>query len=331
VKVLEALRHGYTAEYVAERIRQDRAEAAEHDRLAADLEAAGITVATDLPAGASRLTGLLHDGEDITSEGHAACPARGAYFPSWNPLHPVHYCVSPAEHGHSVQTYSLPRGGGEAAGSVAPDALPNPPADPDPDPTRKLVIEGNKAWKAASSLHLVKPCHRRALSRTVLVALRLPSRRVAAGPTCGAQVSADLHGRAADRARSPVRPDRSICAGGDCLVGSAGVRSVALSRQPHVCMPAVRLARRFSRGRHCHLRVQFGGSASPGVVAGMNCHSSGSACSQVIRAEQGRVRTVAGAESWMGSVHVSHRPGVDLNGSGCGRSRLACLRVGQFP
>jgi hypothetical protein len=32
-KILEALWHGYTAEYVAERIRQDRAEAAEHERL----------------------------------------------------------------------------------------------------------------------------------------------------------------------------------------------------------------------------------------------------------------------------------------------------------
>src|SRR5207247_8498582 len=41
-KILEALQHGYTAEYVAERIRQDRAEAAEHERLHADLEAPGL-------------------------------------------------------------------------------------------------------------------------------------------------------------------------------------------------------------------------------------------------------------------------------------------------
>ena len=50
-KLVEAFRHGYTAEHVAERIRQDRAEAAEHDRLAAELEAAGITVTDDLPDG----------------------------------------------------------------------------------------------------------------------------------------------------------------------------------------------------------------------------------------------------------------------------------------
>ena len=152
-KVLEALRHGYTAEYVAERIRQDRAEAAEHDRLVNELQDAGVTVTTDLPAGAARLTSLLHDGEDITPEGHAACPGRGAYFPSWNLLNPVRYCTRPAEHGHTVRTFGLPGGGGEAAGQVTPpDALPDPPADPDPDPSRKLVIEGNKAWKAASEV-----------------------------------------------------------------------------------------------------------------------------------------------------------------------------------
>ena len=39
-KIVEALRHGYTVEYVAERIRQDRAEAPEHERLRAELEAA---------------------------------------------------------------------------------------------------------------------------------------------------------------------------------------------------------------------------------------------------------------------------------------------------
>jgi ParB family chromosome partitioning protein len=152
-KVLEALRHGYTAEYVAERIRQDRAEAAEHERLISELEAAGVAVTTDLPAEAARLTSLLHGDEDITPDGHAACPGRGAYFPSWNPLNPVHYCISPAEHGHTVRTFGLPGGGGAAAGQVTPpDALPDPPADPDPDPSRKLVIEGNKAWKAAGEV-----------------------------------------------------------------------------------------------------------------------------------------------------------------------------------
>src|ERR1017187_1199358 len=146
-KLLEAFRHGYTAEHVAERIRQDRAEAAKHDRLTAELEATGITVTDDLPEGAARLSSLLHDGEDLTAEAHAGCPGRGAYFPSWNPLQPVHYCTSPEQNGHTVQTFGPTRGAG---GTVLPDALPDdPPADTPPDPGRRLVIEGNKAWRAA--------------------------------------------------------------------------------------------------------------------------------------------------------------------------------------
>jgi ParB family chromosome partitioning protein len=146
-KLLEAFRRGYTAEHVAERIRQDRAEAAKHDRLTAELEATGITVTDDLPDGAARLSSVLHDGEDLTAEAHAACSGRGAYFPSWNPLQPVYYCTSPEQNGHTVQTFGLPRGSG---GTVIPDALPDdPPADSPPDPGRRLVIDGNKAWRAA--------------------------------------------------------------------------------------------------------------------------------------------------------------------------------------
>ena len=153
--VLEALRRGLTAEYVAERIRQDRAEAAQHEQLVAELEAAGITVTEGLPDGAARLAGLVHDGEDLTAEAHARCPGRGAYFQSWNLEHPVHYCAAPAEHGHTVRTFGPPPAGGNDAEGADPDAaaaspLPDDPAgDAPPDPGRRLVIEGNKAWAAA--------------------------------------------------------------------------------------------------------------------------------------------------------------------------------------
>jgi ParB family transcriptional regulator, chromosome partitioning protein len=147
-KLLDAFRRGYTAEHVAERIRQDRAEAAEHDRLVAELRAAGVAVTDDMPDGAARLSTLAHDGQDLTAETHTACPGRGVYFPPWNPLHPVHYCASPAEHGHTPQALLRPSASG-TAGTV-PDALPDdPPADTPPDPGRKLVVEGNKAWRAA--------------------------------------------------------------------------------------------------------------------------------------------------------------------------------------
>jgi ParB family transcriptional regulator, chromosome partitioning protein len=150
--ILEALRHGYAVEYVAERIRQDRAEAAEHERLRAELEAAGTQVTTDLPDGAVRLNGLTHDGEDLTPETHGTCPGRGVYFPAWNMLHPVHYCTSPDEHGHVVRDVLLRPPATDSSGTAAPDVLPDPPADYPPDPDRKLVIEGNKAWKATSEV-----------------------------------------------------------------------------------------------------------------------------------------------------------------------------------
>jgi ParB family transcriptional regulator, chromosome partitioning protein len=149
--ILEALRRGYAVEYVAERIRQDRAEAAEHDRMCAELEAAGTRVTTDLPDGSVRLNGLTHDGEDLTPETHGTCPGRGVYFPSWNMLHPVHYCTSPAEHGHVARDLLLRPPATDGIGTAA-DALPDPPADYPPDPDRKLVIEGNKAWKATSEV-----------------------------------------------------------------------------------------------------------------------------------------------------------------------------------
>ena len=92
---------GTGLEHVAERIRQDRAEAAEHARIRADLEAAGVTVTDRLPDGAAQLDSLSHDGQDLTPESHAACPGHGATFASWNLLQPQYYCTSPAEHGHA--------------------------------------------------------------------------------------------------------------------------------------------------------------------------------------------------------------------------------------
>ena len=64
-QVMTAIRHGSTGEYAAQRIRQDRAEAAAHEQLRTQLEAAGITVTDGLPEGAVHLAGLLHDGTDL--------------------------------------------------------------------------------------------------------------------------------------------------------------------------------------------------------------------------------------------------------------------------
>jgi ParB family chromosome partitioning protein len=209
--VLEALRRGLTVEYVAERIRQDRAEAAQHEQLVAELEAAGVTVTDGLPDGAARLAGLVHDSADLTPEAHAGCPGRGAYFHSWNLAHPVHYCAAPAEHGHTVRTFGPPPGGGNNQGAdAAPSARPDDPAaDVPPDPGRRLVIEGNKAWAAAAEVRrrwLPQLFARRAAPREVarfvagqLLSMPEPLRLgLAAAP--GSPLFTDVTGLHADQA-----------------------------------------------------------------------------------------------------------------------------------
>jgi ParB family chromosome partitioning protein len=151
-QIVAALRDGYSVEYVAERIRQDRAEAAEHERLRAELEAAGTPVTDELPDGAVRLTALVQDEDDLTPEAHASCPGRGVFFPAWSRLHPVHYCTDPPAFDHAVRSMLLNSGAAGGPAAEVSDASPVPPADSPPDPGRRLVIEGNKAWKAASEV-----------------------------------------------------------------------------------------------------------------------------------------------------------------------------------
>ena len=151
-RLLSCLEYQYPLEHAAQRIRQDRAEAAEHARIRAELEAAGVPVTDSLPHGAAWLTSLSHDGQDLTPETHAACPGHGATFQAWNLLSPSYYCTSPAEHGHASRwtrpaTGSDNDGGGEGS-------QPELRTDPEPaaDPDRRLVIAGNRAWQAAADV-----------------------------------------------------------------------------------------------------------------------------------------------------------------------------------
>jgi len=155
-QILDACRRGYLVEYVAERIRRDRTEAAEHQRMVDELSAAGFEITDEVPPGGMRLSQLRHDGEDLTPEAHAACLGRGVYFPHWSLLQPVHYCTSPQEHGHTLISQVTSRQpAGAAAGDVggsAPGGSPVPAAEEPPSHARRLVIEGNRAWDAAGQV-----------------------------------------------------------------------------------------------------------------------------------------------------------------------------------
>jgi ParB family transcriptional regulator, chromosome partitioning protein len=145
-RLLTVARWG-SMEHEAERIRQQRAEQAEHEQLRTELTETGYQVADTSPEPGQLLVTLLHDGEDLTAEAHAACPGRAVFFHSWDLRSPVHYCTDPATYGHTSRS----------AGPPAPDGGDDPaPAAPlleeSPDPSRRLVIEGNKAWAAAAEV-----------------------------------------------------------------------------------------------------------------------------------------------------------------------------------
>ena len=162
-RLLASLEHGYPLDHVAERIRRDRAEAAEHARIRGDLEASGVLVTDRLPDGAAWLTSLTHDGQDLAPETHAACPGNGVTFTAWNLLEPAWYCASPAEQGHASRWLTGGSSVGtsgvyDADGSVwltnsegTSGAAGNQPAHA-LDPGRRLVIAGNKAWQAAAGV-----------------------------------------------------------------------------------------------------------------------------------------------------------------------------------
>jgi ParB family transcriptional regulator, chromosome partitioning protein len=141
--------HG-TLDHHAERLRQEREEKAEHARLCRELEAAGVTVTKALPPGGQLLTVLHHDGDDLTPESHAGCAGRGAFFRSYDLTTPVHYCTQPTAHEHTFR-HSEPG----AAQTAGPADAPGPAGLPEHGPSdaaRRLVIQGNKAWKAAGEV-----------------------------------------------------------------------------------------------------------------------------------------------------------------------------------
>lgn len=154
--LLSCLQQGWPIEHAAERIRQERAEKAERDRLRAELLEAGVPLTERLPEGASWLSSLTHDGQDVTTENHVSCPGHGAAFADWNPLHPQFYCTSATEHGHLDRWRSPVVTGGNNDGAeqaqVGHEHEGSAQPDPAPDPSRNLVIAGNRAWQAAGQV-----------------------------------------------------------------------------------------------------------------------------------------------------------------------------------
>ena len=149
-RLASAAQWGMSLDHEAERLRHERAEIAEHQRIRAELEAAGVTVTATLPANGQLLTSLCHDDQILTPETHAACPGRGAFFRPYDLASPMHYCTDPATYGHTFRYATASAAPGGDPGT--PDPAGSPPAEETPDPSRRIVIEGNKAWAAATEV-----------------------------------------------------------------------------------------------------------------------------------------------------------------------------------
>ncbi|MEU7916723.1 hypothetical protein [Microbispora bryophytorum] len=134
---------GHQVRYAVEYIRTERAEAAERARVRAELEQAGIPVSDDIPSGALTLTRLADVVDGFDPDTHTTCEGHGVFLRSRGTPTPLAYCTSPEQHGYAPpETPSAP--GAPAVGSAAP-ARAN-------EPERKLVIEGNRAWKASATV-----------------------------------------------------------------------------------------------------------------------------------------------------------------------------------
>jgi ParB family chromosome partitioning protein len=133
-------------EHEAELLRAERADLAEQQRQRTELEAAGVTITDDLPADARLLSHLRHDDADITPESHAGCPGHSVFFYSWAPAVANYYCADPAAYGHTPLWQAAPPGSTSGGGT-------RDEADAGAErAARRLVIAGNRAWKAAGEV-----------------------------------------------------------------------------------------------------------------------------------------------------------------------------------
>jgi ParB family chromosome partitioning protein len=155
-RIMTDICNGRSGQHAAEQIRQERADAVKHLRLMEHLRADGYVIAEHFPPNAFMLHALVHDGQDLTPEAHASCPGRGVYFGAYRPLDPSHYCTDPEANGHTSRYQSTPlpdlNDSSTTGAETATEHDSRQGSAPAPDPQRKLVVEGNRAWVAARNV-----------------------------------------------------------------------------------------------------------------------------------------------------------------------------------
>jgi ParB family chromosome partitioning protein len=159
-ELLQAFRRNESGQHAAELIRTRRAAEAERERLVVQWREQGYLVSDSMPEGAIPVQFLLHEGQDLTPEAHADCNGRGIVFYPWDPTDPLHYCTDPSANGHQSRFATPPSPpsadhapGGEEADESGEAAFEARPADGATEaPSRRLVVQGNRAWIAAAAV-----------------------------------------------------------------------------------------------------------------------------------------------------------------------------------
>ena len=145
--------------HVAQRLRDDRDDAARIAARVAELTAAGIAVIEpDGVNGAAQISGLRPTADDasgteLTADAHAGCPGHAAHVEvrrrSWEreaPVRTVYWCTDPAGNGHTARWDSNATTGTGTGGRV-----PGPLSDAE-KAARRLVIANNKDWDSAATV-----------------------------------------------------------------------------------------------------------------------------------------------------------------------------------
>jgi ParB family chromosome partitioning protein len=132
--------------YQIERERIERDEQQQRDAIRAELTAQGVTVADTELDGAARLSRLkAGDGTDLTADSHRECPGHVAVLERYGEPRAAFYCTDPAGNGHADR--SARTSGTRPA--TASDAAAEAERKAQASAQRRLVIRGNKDWKAA--------------------------------------------------------------------------------------------------------------------------------------------------------------------------------------
>ncbi|MHA6783203.1 ParB/RepB/Spo0J family partition protein [Pseudonocardia saturnea] len=163
VKVLTvtAAKNPAQFDHVAQKLRDERADAALAAEAVADLTGQGLQlIDPDQPGDARQISGLRENeetpsGTELTAKAHAGCPGRAASvevrrgFDRRPQLRIVHWCLHPDTHGHAAR-WTQHAGTGTAAGNAGAGSVGA--MSKEDKAQRRLVIANNKEWDSATTV-----------------------------------------------------------------------------------------------------------------------------------------------------------------------------------